>query len=339
MSPAEDFPAAYEAPRIVRLAPNLHAVCFALMKLMPARFMLDRARDDGRLHPGGHIVETTSGTFGLGLAMLAAVRGYRLTLISAASLIDAPFRRRLEQLGATVLVTDDPQGSGNQRGRLARLESILEREPDAFWPRQYDNPDNPLAYSRLAEAIMRAIGRVDCLIGCVGSGGSLCGTTRFLRAVFPQLKAIAVDTHRSVLFGHPPGRRLLRGMGNSIMPANLDHGLIDEVHWVGALPAFAAARSLYRRHALHMGPTSGAAALVASWYARCEPAASTVVILADEGHRYRDTLYDDAWLAALPGWPVAEPAAPRRLTRTEPASEADWTFLAWNRRPAPAAPL
>lgn len=326
------FPALYEAPRIVRLAPNLYAACFALMKLMPARFMLERAEADGRLRPGGHIAETTSGTLGLALAMLAAVHGYRLTLVSTSSLVNASFRHRLEQLGATVIVTEDREGSGDQRGRLARVRAILDEDPQAFWPCQYDNPDNPLAYARLAEHVATTIGRVNCLIGCVGSGGSLCGTARFLRDLFPDIAVIAVDTHHSVLFGHPPARRLLRGLGNTILPGNLHHEMIDDVHWVGALPAFAAARSLNRRHALYMGPTSGAAALVARWHARRNPDAVTVVILPDEGHRYRDTVYSDKWLATLEGWPPPPRDDPVRLTRIEPAGEGEWTTLYWARR-------
>jgi cysteine synthase len=332
MSGARDFLAAYEKPRLGRLAPNLFAACFPLMKLLPARFMLERAQAAGHLQPGGPIAESTSGTFGLALAMLAAVRGFQLTLVSAASLIDETLRRRLELLGAAVHVIDDPEGSGAQRERLDRLNAILDDSPDTFWPRQYDNPDNRLAYGRLAEWMTRKIGRVDCLVGCVGSGGSLCGTGSFLREVFPDLTIIAVDTHRSVLFGHAPGRRLLRGLGNSILPSNLHHEMIDEVHWVGALPAFAAARRLYREHALFMGPTSGAAALVAAWYAREHPDALTVVILPDEGHRYQNTVYDNEWLTAQAGWPVGLPAEPVTLSRIEPRGEEDWTRFAWGRR-------
>jgi cysteine synthase A len=337
VSGGDDFLAAYEMPRLARLAPNLFAACFSLMKLLPARFMLERAQAAGLLQPGGPIAETTSGTFGMALAMLAAVRGFELTLVSAASLIDEALRRRLEHLGATVHVIDDPEGSGAQRERLARLNGILQDRPETFWPRQYDNPDNRLAYGRLAEWVARTVGRVDCLVGCVGSGGSLCGTGGFLREVFPDLTLIAVDTHRSVLFGHAPGRRLLRGLGNSIVPSNLRHEMIDEVHWVGALPAFAAARQLHRDHALFMGPTSGAATLVAAWHARKHPDAMTVVILPDEGYRYQNTVYDDEWLAALAGWPADVPDRPVTLSRIEPHEEGTWTRLAWGRRPLAAA--
>jgi cysteine synthase A len=282
---------------------------------------------------GGPVAETTSGTFGLALAMLAAARGLGLTLVSATSLIDEALRHRLELLGATVHVIDDLDGSGAQRERLARLDKILQDRPETFWPRQYDNPDNGLAYGRFAEWITRTIGQVDCLVGCVGSGGSLCGTGGFLREVFPGLAVIAVDTHRSVLFGHAAGRRLLRGLGNSILPSNLRHDMIDEVHWVGALPAIAATRQLHRDHSLFMGPTSGAAALVAAYHARRHPDAVTVAVLPDEGHRYRDTVYDDDWLAALAGWPVDLPDGPVALGRIEARGEDEWTCLAWGRRP------
>ena len=328
--------AAYETPRIVRLAANLHAASFPLMKLLPARFMLDRAEADGKLTCGDHVVETTSGTFGLALAMLAAVRNYTLTLVTASSLLDEPFARRLRQLGAEIVVTPDPEGSGNQAGRLDRLKAILRERPDTFWPRQYDNPHNALAYARLAELVLRQLGQVDCLVACTGSGGSLCGTGGFLRALFPHLTLIAVDTHRSVLFGQPAGARLLRGLGNSIVPANLAHEAIDEVHWVGGLPAFAATRRLNRVHGLYMGPTSGAAFLVARWYARRNRSATTLVILADEGHRYHDTVYRDDWLADLQGWPPTLADEPVPLARPAPGGEAMWTRLHWQRRSLPS---
>lgn len=327
-----DYFRALETPRMAALSPNLVAAAFPLMKLMPARYILDRAAADGALHRGARIVETTSGTFGMALALLAASRGYRLTLVTAASLIDAKYRWRLEGLGATMIITEDPAGNGDQPRRLQRLEGIRREEPDCFWPRQYDNPGNALAYARLAELLVRTVGKIDYLVGCVGSGGSLCGTGTFLRAVFPDLVIVAVDTHRSVLFGHPSGKRLLRGLGNSVLPRNVRHDLIDEVHWVGAYPAFGEARRLLREHGIFQGPTSGAAALVGRWAAKTHPGARVAVILADDGYRYADTVFDDAWLASLPGWSWQPHPEPRLLTAIAPASEADWTMFPWSRR-------
>lgn len=190
----------------------------------------------------------------------------------------------------------------------------------------------PAAYSRLAEILVEKIGRIDCLVGCVGSGGSLCGTATYLRQLFPGLQAIAVDTNNSVLFGHSAGPRLLRGLGNSIVPKNLDHALIDEVHWVGALQAFAATRDLYRHHAMFVGPTSGAAHLVADWFARTHPNDTVAVILPDEGYRYQSTVYSDDWLESVEGWPSERKAAPSKLLRIAPAREDSWTHFDWSRR-------
>ncbi|AYM82176.1 cysteine synthase family protein [Agrobacterium tumefaciens] len=328
----ETFLADYETPCMVDLAPNLYAAQFRLMKLLPARYMLDRAEESGLLQSGGHIVETSSGTFAMALAMLSAIRGYELTIVSATSLMDVPFKGRLEQLGASVLLVEDESRTGNQDGRLAELHRVLDSKPGAFWPRQYDNPDNPAAYSRLAEMVVEKVGRVDCLVGCVGSGGSLSGAARYLRSPFPEMRVVAVDTNNSVLFGHKAGPRLLRGLGNSIMPKNLDHTLIDDVHWVGALQAFAATRDLFRRHAMFVGPTSGAAALVGGWYARTYPSETVVAIMPDKGYRYQSTVYFDDWLAAQSGWPVEIKTGPLELSEIAPAGEGDWTYMQWSRR-------
>jgi cysteine synthase A len=324
--------ASYEMPRFAQLRPTLHAACFPLMKLLPARFMLDRAEASGQLDARGHIAETTSGSFGLALALLAAARGHELTLVTASGLIDPDFKHRLEFLGARLLVASDIGGTGGQGARLEMLKAVLAERPGTFWPHQYDNLDNALAYSRLAELIVRAIGRVDHLVGCVGSGGSLCGTAGFLRNLFPQMRVVAVDTHNSILFGHSPGKRLLRGLGNSILPANLKHELVDEVHWVGALPAFAQARALYRGQGIYAGPTSGAAARVAYWVADRHPETSVVVIFPDEGYRYQQTLYNDTWLDTVAGWPPRLTGGPRRVDRIAPGGEADWTYFNWRGR-------
>ena len=120
-----DYFRALETPRMAALAPNLVAAVFPLMKLMPARYILDRAAADGEIKPGARIVETTSGTFGMALALLAAARGYELTLITASSLIDAKYAARLERIGAIVITVEDPSGNGDQLGRLQRLEMLL----------------------------------------------------------------------------------------------------------------------------------------------------------------------------------------------------------------------
>jgi cysteine synthase len=328
-----NFVDALALPRVVRLRPNLIGLAFPLMKLLPARYAIRKALESGELQPGGMIAETTSGTFGLALAMVARQHGHPLTLVSDPA-IDAPLQRRLEDLGATVhIVREAGPTGGFQQARLRVLEQVLADNPGSWCPRQYTNPNNPESYAPCAELLAHAAGGVDCLIGSVGSGGSVCGTSSYLRLLFPELQVIGVDTHRSVIFGQSDAGsgRLLRGLGNSLMPANVDHTAFDWVHWVGAAEAFRATRELHRRHAIFAGPTSGAAFLVADWWARENPDALGAVIFPDEGYRYQDTVYDDAWLEAngarldvLPGQPV-EWEHPHD-------GDAPWAFHRWGRR-------
>jgi cysteine synthase A len=320
-------------PKLIQLDQNLYGAAFFLMKLLPARFILDRARDAGLLREGSVVIETTSGTFGLALAILCSLQGYRLIIVSDPA-IDPPLQRRLEDLGATVEIVREPAAVGGyQRARLDRMEELRAQHPGHFWPAQYSNQHNPGSYAPLAELLAEAVGRIDCVVGTIGSGGSMCGTSAFLRLLFPHLKVIGVDTHGSVLFGQPDHKkRLLRGLGNSLMPENLDHKAFDEVHWVSAAEGFAATRYLHSRHALYMGPTSGTAYLVAQWWARQHPDANVVVTLPDEGYRYQDTVYDDAWLRANDAWLPELPSSPRLVDHPLEAAD-DWTCMHWNRRP------
>ena len=318
-------------PRMVRLEDNLYGAAFFLMKLAPARFILDRARDEGLLSEGQVVIETTSGTFGLALAMLCNLRRYRLILVSDPA-VDPAFCRRLEDLGARVEICAKPAPIGGyQRARLDRMAELQGEYPDHFCPSQYSNPHNPGAYAPFAELLAETIGRVDYLVGTVGSGGSMCGTTSYLRLLLPDLKAIGVDSRGSVLFGQPDEKRLLRGLGNSLMPPNLDHTIFDDVHWVTAAEGFAATRALHRRHSLFVGPTSGAAYMVARWLAERHPRANVVTIFPDEGHRYQDTVYNDQWLLANDVYLSHPPTAPRLIENPLEADKS-WCYMNWNRQ-------
>jgi cysteine synthase A len=318
-------------PQLVRLRPNLYAAVFTLMKLVPARYILRRAAQRGQLGPSTTVVETTSGTFGLALAMQTALMRRKLVLVSD-PVIDESLRRRLEDLGASVDIVPRPAPNGGYQGaRLERLAMLRAELPDTFCPEQYSNPDNPGSYAIVADLLAASLGQVDCVVGPVGSGGSMCGTVGFLREHQPELRAIAVDTHRSALFGQPEGPRLLRGLGNSLMPANLRHETFDEVHWCSAAEANAATRRAHQQHALFAGPTSGAALLVAEWWAARNPDALCVAVLPDEGYRYLATTYDDRWideqglrLAALPEEPVEVPHPAGEMTA--------WSWFPWRRR-------
>jgi cysteine synthase A len=328
---------AFQTPRLIRLRPNLYGVCFALMKMIPARYILRRAAAAGLLEPGTVIVETTSGTFGLALAMQAVHLDRRLVLVSD-PVVDARLYRRLTDLGATVERVPAEAGAGPGGFQTARLNRVAEVRAElaaaghaTFCPEQYSNPDNPRSYATVAELLLECLGQVDCVVGPVGSGGSMTGTVTYVRTVLPECRAVAVDTQSSVLFGPPDGHRELRGLGMSVLPANLDHRIVDDVHWVSASLAYAATRRLHRRHALFMGPTSGAAFQVANWYATANPEALTVVMLPDEGYRYQDTVYDDDWLRASGFGAPPDPAGP--VPTTDPTRPpVPWSSFRWGRR-------
>jgi cysteine synthase A len=338
-APCRSIVEASELPKLIRLADNLYVAAFTLMKLLPARFMLDRAEQRGELVPGTTVLETSSGTFGLGLAMVCRLRGYDLKIVGDPA-IDAAMRRRLGELGAQTIICPEPSPEGGyQRARLDRLAELRAELPRHYVPEQYSNPDNGASYAMVAELLADSVGRVDCLVGAVGSGGSTGGTASFLRLVTPELRLLGVDTPGSRIFGQADRPRLLRGLGNSLTPPNVRHDLYDEIHWVGAAEAFRCTRRLHAEHCLFMGPTSGAAFMVARWYAARNPDATVVAILPDEGHRYQATVYSDAWLheqgvsaACAPGEPtwVWHPGEVPLPDGSGPG--AAWAAMDWNRR-------
>lgn len=318
-------------PQLVPLETNLVAAVFPLMKIYPAEFCLRQAKEVGWVESQSLIVESSSGNMAMGLAIICRLRGYRLIIVSDHA-CDPLLRRRLEDLGTRVEVVSAPSVRGGLQGaRLARLEEIRAEEKDHWWVNQYDNPCNPGAYGSFAAQLVGSLGHIDCLVGTVGSGGSMCGTANYLRDLYPELTVVGVDTFGSVLFGQPDRPRKLRGLGNSIYPKNLDHKVFDEVHWVKAAEAFLATRLLHRTTSLFCGPTSGAAWMVAAQWARQHPKAKVVCIFPDDGYRYIDSVYNDGYLAAndlnletLPPGPI-EVGHPL-------AAGPNWSWMQWSRR-------
>lgn len=321
-------------PRFVRLRPNLYAVVFSLMKILPAKHMVEQARADGRLSPGTPVLETSSGTFALGLAMVCRRWGHPLTIVGDPA-IDPALRVRLEMLGTRVEIVDDFDAPGGIQGaRLARLEELRREQPGVFVPGQYDNPGNPASYLPVAELVAGTVGRVDRLVGPVGSGGSSGGIAGALRMFGEELELVGVDTPGSVLFGLENGPRPLRGLGNSLYPGNVVHRSYDEVHWVSAAAAFHTTRRLFAERGVFAGPTSGAALLAADWHARRSPEETTVVVFPDDGYRYQDTVYSEDWLRDQGHW-APDLADDPLLVREPRGLDPHWTRMRWDRRPAP----
>jgi cysteine synthase len=295
------------------------------MKDRVAKQIIHAARADGTLAPGGLIVESSSGTMAMGVALVGTHLGHDVHIVTDPR-IDPITRAKLSALGATVDIVSTMTGAGWQSARLERLQTVLAENPGAFWPRQYDNPANPAAYTALADELLSELGRVDILVGSVGSGGSLCGTARALRAVRPELTVVAVDAVGSAIFGQPdcPGR-LQSGLGNSLVPANVDFSVIDEVHWLSDGEAFAATLELARVEKIFAGNSSGSAYLVARWAAaRATPDRTVVAIFPDRGDRYVDTIYSSGYRAEHGVTDLRLPGAPRRIQLTDTART--WSY-------------
>lgn len=319
-------------PDLIRIERRLVAASFRLMKLVPAKYVIEKAWREGRIDPAVGVVETSSGTYALGIGLVCSELGIPFHIVSD-PVIDPLLQRRLEALGGSVeIVESDVRHPNVQVARLHALEDYCARYPRAFWPRQYDNPENRDGYTAFADYLLDQIGDDFILVGSVGSGSSTCGTICRLREANPEIELVGVDTFGSTLFGLPKGKRDLRGLGNSILPENLLHACFDEVHWVNAVEAFDHTRKLQCRHGLFAGPTSGATYQVARWVAEQHPNRTVLFIAADEGHRYQSTVYDDSWLRAHQF--VAEP---RRisvplLVQLPGAAREPWSRIRWGRR-------
>lgn len=318
-------------PAFVRLSAGLAAAVFPLMKVYPAFECVRDADEAGRIDRSTLIVESSSGTMALGLALVCRWAGYSLAVVGDAS-CDALVRLRLRELGASLECVTADSHHNLQRARLAKVAELCAAHPRSWWVNQYDNPANGRAYARFVQQAAAALDRIDCVVGTVGSGGSMCGTVAALRERSPHLIAIGVDTYGSVLFGQENRPRVLRGLGNSLMPGNLDHQAFDEVHWVTAAEAYTATRLLHRTTGLFRGGTSGACWLVAQHWAARHPRARTLCLFADDGHRYVDSIYDDAYLAQERLWLDALPTAPVEVESPRDAGPR-WTFMHWGRRP------
>lgn len=250
------------------------------------------AKASGELKDDGIIIESSSGTLAAGLALVGRALGHEVHIVTDPR-IDTLTLAKLQMMGAIVHIVQQMTEGGWQGARLERLYQLMEEHPGAFWPRQYTNSQNPLAYTYLARELLEDTERIDALVGAVGSGGSLCGSARCLRDVFPDLLVVGVDAVGSVIFDQPDTKyRLQVGLGNSIVPANVDKTLINQVHWLNDEEAFNATMHLAAHEQIFAGSSSGSAYWVACWLSTQMPEGSTiVVILPDRGDRYYQTVY------------------------------------------------
>lgn len=268
--------------------------------------MVEAAERDGRLRPGGTIVEATAGNTGLGLALAAAQKGYRLILVIPDKM-SADKIRHLRALGAEVRLTRSDVPKGHPEYYQDMAERIVRETPGAFWTSQFDNPANPLAHETGTgpEIWAQLDGRVDALVAGVGSGGTISGTGRFLKSKNPDLRVVVADPEGSVVAGavengevkYSGGSWLVEGIGEDFIPANLDLSVIDEGVTVSDAEAFAAANALLRSEGILGGSSTGtllAGAL--KWCRRQTRPLRVVTFVCDTGNKYLSKAFDSAWL-------------------------------------------
>jgi cysteine synthase len=294
------------------------------IKDRPGLHMVREARRRGDLTPGAPIVESSSGTLGLGLTLAGLTYGHQVTVVTDPGM-EPSMVRLLTALGAHVdqVAVPHPEG-GWQEARRERVAELLTR--DAYCPDQYHNPDNVAAYRPLAAELIAQLGRVDVLVAAVGTGGHSAGTASVLRESFPGLRLIGVDSVGSAIFGQPAGPRLMRGLGSSIHPSNVDYGAFAEVHWVAPAEAVWACRQLARRHYASGGWSVGAVALVAGWAARTYPPGTRIAAIFPDGpYRYLETVYNDAWCHEHGLLDQAPPAEPDEIAAPDECVVTGWT--------------
>ncbi len=249
--------------------------------------MIDDAEKRGLIKPGALIVEPTSGNTGIGLALVAAVRGYRL-ILTMPETMSIERRKLLAAYGAELVLTS---GAGGMQAAIDKAEEIAAANPGAFIPQQFENPANPAAHrAGTAPEIWEACnGRVDAFVAGVGTGGTLTGVGEKLREYNPDIKIFAVEPADSpILSGGRPGPHKLQGIGANFIPPVLDRAIIDEVIQVGDRDAGRIAREAAKREGLLIGISSGAALFAALELAKRSEfeGKNIVVLLPDSGERY-----------------------------------------------------
>lgn len=258
--------------------------------------MINAAEKKGILKPGSTVVEPTSGNTGIGLAMVCAVKGYKLLLVMPSSM-SIERRKLLKAYGADFVLTPPELG---MKGAVDKAMELVSRNKDYFMPQQFENPANPAIHEKTTamEILEQTGGKINAFVAGVGTGGTLTGVGRVLKKQIPGIRVIAVEPAASpVLSGGKPGPHKIQGIGAGFVPRVMDLSLVDEVVTVSNEDAYETARKLAVTEGILAGISSGAAVFAAQKTAKTlKPGDLVVAVLPDTGERYlsvEDLFYEE----------------------------------------------
>lgn len=269
-----------------------------------ALWILEQAIGRGEITPDTTVVESSSGNFALALAFYCRMLGISFVPVidpNCNEATEAQLRLLCERVEKVSV--RDTAGS-YLKTRLSRVQELLVELDSAYWPNQYANPDAGDAHYRFtAGELIAQAGPLDYLFVGVGTGGTIAGLSHRVKETYPGCVIVAVDTAGSVIFGGPPQKRRIPGLGSSIVPPLVDQALIDQVEIVSEVRAVEACRDLVARYGLYAGGSTGSTyAAVQDYFARHRPGAHrprVAFIAVDRGHAYTQTVYDHTWFQQL----------------------------------------